>query len=479
MDVDEARAVLERVKKLNSESKDSSESNEDVQRVFKWAYGLSGAESAIKRWTTGEETKKMIPSDTMKAVEIAMELSDIRNAPSQIKHFERLAINLAKKDPDDITTSESTRALYCDVEMFRLAFTSRPYVCKYLTLRRRMLRKKEDVGSIDKQNRGIKEAMERLDQVRDKLAQKPIKRGILETIVAMIRTIVVALWIFLAVPLLMILSIVRLSHPMLRRMGLHNGTLPLDMISRCTCRVVLVVLGIKVAYTGITPEFLNGKGTIAMFTHASNIDPFVLSAGPLSFKWVGKKALFMIPFFGWVMSLWGHIPIDRKNLQKAKQAINGTVVSKIRKWGRSVAISPEGTRSRIGRILDFKKGPFHLACNVRLPVTPIYLDGPWQIWRPGTPIAYSGVALAAFLEPIELEVSSSNNDLDEDVKIKEAEIAQLSAKVHRALLLRSKQGGVESLPKNAIVEDFRDTSVLILGLAPFIFYSILYFLIFR
>ena len=56
-----------------------------------------------------------------------------------------------------------------------------------------------------------------------------------------------------------------------------------------------------------------------------------------------------------------------------------------------MVIYPEGTRSTDGRLLPFKKGPFHLAMDSGIPVIPVTLLGTFESWpktrfalRPGT-----------------------------------------------------------------------------------------------
>jgi putative phosphoserine phosphatase/1-acylglycerol-3-phosphate O-acyltransferase len=41
--------------------------------------------------------------------------------------------------------------------------------------------------------------------------------------------------------------------------------------------------------------------------------------------------------------------------------------------GRSVAIAPEGTRSRDGRLGEFKRGAFHLARQAGVPIVPVVI----------------------------------------------------------------------------------------------------------
>lgn len=48
--------------------------------------------------------------------------------------------------------------------------------------------------------------------------------------------------------------------------------------------------------------------------------------------------------------------------------------------GASVFIFPEGTRSKTGRMLLFKKGAFTIAQRAKVPIVPITLDGK-TMWK--------------------------------------------------------------------------------------------------
>ena len=52
--------------------------------------------------------------------------------------------------------------------------------------------------------------------------------------------------------------------------------------------------------------------------------------------------------------------------------------------GVSFVIMPEGTRSRDGRLLPFKKGPFHLAIDTGLPILPAAIVGSEVLMPKGT-----------------------------------------------------------------------------------------------
>lgn len=84
---------------------------------------------------------------------------------------------------------------------------------------------------------------------------------------------------------------------------------------------------------------------------------------PFKLHFVAKKQLFRIPLLGTALHTMGSIPIDRGNLEKAKESLNkaGEIIKTEKK---SVCIAPEGTRRRKNsdeepRIARFKKGFFN------------------------------------------------------------------------------------------------------------------------
>ena len=208
-------------------------------------------------------------------------------------------------------------------------------------------------------------------------------------------------WLYVFMPL-------RWLHPLLRRVGLRNNYLPGDVMQKFFSRGMLALNGVRVTMEGHVPSTY--ENTLAMFSHTSNLDSTVVSSGPLAFKFVGKKILFYIPLFGWLMNLYGHIGIDRSNRSKAIASLD-EAVRRIHRWNRSVCISPEGTRSRTGRLLDFKKGPFHVAMKVRLPITPMILIGAFECWPPSHMAPVGGDVVLRILPPMEVHDDDDYNTL--------------------------------------------------------------------
>ncbi len=116
------------------------------------------------------------------------------------------------------------------------------------------------------------------------------------------------------------------------------------------------------------------KSYIYMSNHQSVMDiPVMLLAPPQPIRMLAKEVLFKIPFFGAAMRGAGFIPIDRKNLHRAKQQLE-QVKSHLQR-GDSIWIAPEGTRNRTTELLPFKKGGFHVALQLGIPIVPVWIEG--------------------------------------------------------------------------------------------------------
>ena len=152
-----------------------------------------------------------------------------------------------------------------------------------------------------------------------------------------------------------------------------------------------------------------------MFSHASNMDPMILASGPFAYKWIAKDSLFRVPFFGWVLAGWGHYSIDRSNVDSAKRSL-AHAAEQIHKYQRSLAISAEGTRSKTGRLQDFKKGPFHTALAVQLPVIPVCIMGAYQLWPPAQMFPVSGDVVVRMLPAMTVRDGETHKELSGRVR---------------------------------------------------------------
>lgn len=142
--------------------------------------------------------------------------------------------------------------------------------------------------------------------------------------------------------------------------------------------VILWLLGIRADYRHL--ERLPPAAVLAS-NHESMFDMMALAAMPYEKRWISKKSIAYLPFIGWAMKAMGCYFVTRdrsgRDVNVMKQVEDGL------RAGHSVVIFPEGTRTRTGELLPFKKGAFRLAINAGVPLVPIAISGSRSIAPPG------------------------------------------------------------------------------------------------
>jgi 1-acyl-sn-glycerol-3-phosphate acyltransferase len=189
-------------------------------------------------------------------------------------------------------------------------------------------------------------------------------------------------------------------QPYWESLGVHNHSTPVDLVQKWYARSFLYLAGVRVQWHGLE-NLRSDQSTIGMFTHASNLDPFIVASGPLAFKWIGKDSIFRIPVIGWILRGLQHISIDRANRESAIESLRKAADIVLR-HRRCIAVSPEGTRSRSGRLADFKKGAFHTAMQVGVPITPLLMEGAYDLWPSGCAFACPGLVHCYALPPVDV-----------------------------------------------------------------------------
>lgn len=143
-----------------------------------------------------------------------------------------------------------------------------------------------------------------------------------------------------------------------------------------------------------------GEPFILVANHVSWFDIFAIAAKlPVDYHFVAKKELEKIPVFGLAWRVAGHISIDRSNRESAARSLR-KAGEQMREQKSVVVIFAEGTRSRTGRLLPFKKGAFVLGAETGIPIIPTVVTGSFDIMRPDTFIVRPATIHVYFEAPI-------------------------------------------------------------------------------
>jgi 1-acyl-sn-glycerol-3-phosphate acyltransferase len=165
-------------------------------------------------------------------------------------------------------------------------------------------------------------------------------------------------------------------------------------------RGILVLSGVHLVVEGLNPEYFKNDVALACFSHASTMDAFILSGTlPVQQITMVKSDLFLVPFFSWLMFAFGCVPIDRSNREQAVKALGDSVSAA--KMGEAIAISPEGSRSKTGLLMSFKKGPFYLWEQLQSPIIPMVITGAFDLYPPGNQMNVAGKVYCKYLKPIQ------------------------------------------------------------------------------
>jgi len=149
---------------------------------------------------------------------------------------------------------------------------------------------------------------------------------------------------------------------------------------------------------------------IFMCNHVSNLDPPILiPALPRRTSVLVKKELFQVPILGRAMRLGELVAVDRRNREAALNSMRQA--EEVMGRGLNMTVFPEGTRSRDGRMLPFKKGPFYLAMDSGVPIVPVTILGSDSLMPKGSPLIHSGTVRLVFHEPISPKQFSDNEQL--------------------------------------------------------------------
>jgi 1-acyl-sn-glycerol-3-phosphate acyltransferase len=170
---------------------------------------------------------------------------------------------------------------------------------------------------------------------------------------------------------------------------------------RSWVRWILWTCGIRADADGLA-NVPRDRPCVYMSNHQSVFDiAAIIATLPVPWRFVAKRELTWIPFFGWALALGGQIIVDRRNREASVRSL-ARAAERVRA-GANVIIFPEGTRSPDGSLREFKSGGFHLAIEAGVPIVPIAVSGSRRISPKGSLRIHSGTVRVRYGEPIPTE----------------------------------------------------------------------------
>lgn len=164
-------------------------------------------------------------------------------------------------------------------------------------------------------------------------------------------------------------------------------------------RAGFFLVGIRLEVTG--REHLH-DGAVYACNHSSNVEPPAVFLALRSLfprvRVLYKAEMRKLPVLVWVFDAAGFVPLERGNPDQSRPAIDRAALAL--REGNSFVIFPEGTRSRTGELLPFKKGGFLMAIKAQAPIVPVAVSGARDAMRKGSPLIWPVTVRVDFGPPV-------------------------------------------------------------------------------
>jgi 1-acyl-sn-glycerol-3-phosphate acyltransferase len=157
-----------------------------------------------------------------------------------------------------------------------------------------------------------------------------------------------------------------------------------------------LICGVRIDIRG--RENLPAGGFIVASKHQSAWETLALAASVPEPRYILKRELLWVPFFGFYLMRTGQVAINRGKRAEAIASMNRAAELAVREGGQ-ILIFPEGTRRPVDAPPAYKMGVAHLYEAIGAPVVPVAINA-GVFWPRRRFLKYPGTIVMEFLPPI-------------------------------------------------------------------------------
>ena len=209
---------------------------------------------------------------------------------------------------------------------------------------------------------------------------------------------------------------------------LKNNKQIITYLTVIYCKIIIKTsLSWKVNIHGLE-KIEKDKAYVIMPNHQSMLDIPVIAGMGINSLWIAKKEVLYIPLVNFILMIRRDLLIKRGSLSDSKKMIKACRAAL--RNNISVTVFPEGTRTKTGKIEEFKEGAFVVAKLGHADILPIVIDGSYDTTHPpvGWGLKFPSVINVYILDPIPFDSFQ-----DEQVKDLNKRVHNMMVSYHKTL----------------------------------------------